>query len=59
MFTLYSLAIVAVLGTICSVLLYRENYKREARELFQGTWGCVGFILFIIMVIGLAPTTWG
>lgn len=56
MLTLTTLAIWTVLGTIGTILLLIDGYKQHAKILFfQITLAPVGFILFLILIIGLAP----
>ena len=56
MLTLITLAIWTVLGTIGTILLLIDGYKQHAKILFfQITLAPVGFILFLILIIGLAP----
>lgn len=56
MLALTTLAIWTVLGTIGTILLLIDGYKQHAKILFfQITLAPVGFILFLILIIGLAP----
>ena len=56
MLTLTTLAIWTVLGTIGTILLLIDGYKQHAKILFfQITLAPVGFILLLILIIGLAP----
>lgn len=56
MLTLQILAGWTILGTIGTILLLIDGYKQHAKVLFfQITLAPVGFILFLILIIGLAP----
>ena len=56
MLTLQILTGWTILGTIGTILLLIDGYKQHAKMLFfQITLAPVGFILFLILIIGLAP----
>ena len=56
MLTLQILTSWTILGTIGTILLLIDGYKQHAKVLFfQITLAPVGFILFLILIIGLAP----
>ena len=55
MLTLQILAFTAVVGTILGIIMYKDNYKDEAAMILSGCWGSIGFILFLIFIIGIAP----
>lgn len=60
MLTLQILFGAFIIGTIGSLLLLKDGFKEQAKVLFfQGTLAPIGFILFLILVIGLAPTSLG
>jgi hypothetical protein len=56
MLTLQILLGFFVLGTIGSIILLKDGYKEHAKVLFfQMTLGPIGFILFLILLIGMVP----
>ena len=60
MLTLQILLGAFIIGTIGSLLLLKDGYKEHAKVLFfQMTIAPIGFILLLILVIGLAPISLG
>ena len=60
MLTLQILLGFFILGTLGSIILLKDGYKEHAKILFfQMTLAPIGFILFLILVIGLAPMSMG
>lgn len=60
MLTLQILLGAFIIGTIGSLLLLKDGFKEQAKVLFfQMTLTPIGFILFLILVIGIAPTSLG
>lgn len=56
MITLTILLVWTILATIGSILLLKDGYVQHAKVLFfQMGIGPVGFMLLLILVIGLAP----
>ena len=55
MLILQILAFMAVVGTVLGIIMYKDNYKDEAAMILSGCWGSIGFILFLIFIIGIAP----
>lgn len=60
MLTLQILLGWTVLGTVGSLLLLKDGYKEHAKILFFNmTLAPTGFILFLILIIGIAPMSLG
>lgn len=60
MLTLQILVGAFIIGIIGSLLLLKDGFKEQAKVLFfQMTLAPIGFILFLILVIGIAPTSLG
>lgn len=60
MLTLQTLAIYFILGTIGSIMLLKDGYTRHAKFLFVNmTVAPIALILFLILIIGIAPMSLG
>lgn len=60
MLTLQILLGYFIFATFGSIMLLKDGYKEHAKVLFfEMTLAPIGCILFLILVIGLAPTSLG
>ena len=60
MLTLQILLGFLILGTAGSLILLKDGYKEHAKILFfQMTLAPIGILLFLILIIGMAPYSLG
>ncbi len=56
MLTLQTLAIYFIIGTVGSLMLLKDGYKKHAKFLFVNmTVAPTSLLLFLILLIGMAP----
>ena len=50
-----SMGITSIIGTWLSIIMYKDGYKETGKMLFQCTFAAIGFVIFMILFIGVMP----